>query len=157
MEDDSQFKLISQAFRDNGMIPPQYTCKGQGVSPPLIIVDPPKGTKSFALIMHDPDAVSGDFTHWLLWDILASTETIAANTVPVGALQGKNDAGSNEYTPPCPPPGSGVHRYMFELYALGKGSLGLMEGSDRATLEQAMNSQVLGQCVLTGKFPADDA
>lgn len=153
MEGASEFRLISPAFKDGGNIPRPYSCKGQGVNPPLNIIGTP-AANSLALIMHDPDAVSGDFIHWLIWDIPVSTENIAANSVPVGAVQGKNDAGGNSYFGPCPSAGTGAHRYVFELYALDK-SLGLPSGSNRKDFEQSMNGHVLTSSTLTGMFSAD--
>ncbi|MBI4034464.1 YbhB/YbcL family Raf kinase inhibitor-like protein [Candidatus Saccharibacteria bacterium] len=147
----TDFNLISQVFRDGAPIPPQYTCKGQNVSPPLTIMGTPQNTKSLALVMHDPDAVSGDFTHWLVWDVPASTDMIGAHSLPPGAVQGANDGGQNKYTGPCPPAGTGVHRYFFELYALDK-TLGLPPQTKRPALEQAMEGHVLAKAKLTGLF-----
>ncbi len=147
----SSLKLLSQVFRDGAAIPVQYTCKGQNVNPPMNIAGVPAGTNSLALIMHDPDAVSGDFVHWLVWDIPASTETIAVNSLPAGAIQGLNSSGKNQYMGPCPPAGTGIHRYMFELYALDT-NLGLPAGSSRAELEKVMQSHILAKHTLTGLF-----
>ena len=149
----SSLKLASQVFRDGTQIPIQYTCKGQNVNPPLNITGVPAGAKSLALIVHDPDAVSGDFVHWTVWDIPASTETIAVNSVPAGATQGQNGSGKNQYMGPCPPAGTGTHRYMFELYALDK-SLGLPAATNRDQLQKAMASYILAQHTLTGLFAA---
>lgn len=146
------FQLMSPAFRESSSIPPQYTCKGQGVSPPLNILHCDPSAKSLALIMHDPDAPVGDYTHWLMWDIATSTETIAANSVPVGAVQGTNSNNKLGYMGPCPP--SGQHRYMFELYCLDT-SLGLESGSSRRQLEEALEGHVLASHTLTGMFAAD--
>lgn len=99
----SSLKVASSAFADSAPIPAQYTCKGQNINPPLSILGVPAGAKSLALIMHDPDAVGGDFVHWTIWDIPASTENIAANSVPAGAIQGQNGGGRNKYMGPCPP------------------------------------------------------
>lgn len=153
MEGTSEFRLVSPAFKDGGDIPKPYTCKGQGVNPPLNIIGTPPA-KGLALIMHDPDAISGDFTHWLIWDIPVSTENVAANSVPVGAIQGKNDKGSSSYFGPCPSAGTGAHRYVFELYALDK-SLGLPSGSSREDLKQSMDGHILASSKLTGMFWAD--
>lgn len=147
-------RLISPAFKEGAVIPPQYTCKGQGVNPPLNIVNKPPSAKSFAIIVHDPDAVSGDFIHWLVWDIPSTTDVIAANSVPVGAVQGANDSGSTQYMGPCPPPGTGTHRYIFELFALDT-NLSLSSGSRRPELEKFMKGHVLEKAVLTGLFSAN--
>jgi len=113
----------------------------------------PAEAKSLALIMHDPDAVSGDFTHWLLWDIPASTDVLAANSFPVGAVQGNNGTGKSGYIGPCPPAGTGTHHYIFELYALDT-NLGLQTDVNRQQLEQAMEGHVLAEAKLTGLFDA---
>lgn len=155
MSEKSGLRLISQAFRDGGMIPPQYTCRGHNVNPPLNILGKPDDARSLAVIMHDPDAVSGDFTHWLMWDIPTTTDVIAANSVPVGAQQGQNDSGSSQYLGPCPPAGSGTHRYLFELYALDT-NISLQAGSRRQEVEKAIQPHVIDKSVLTGLFPAGE-
>lgn len=147
-------QIISPAFREGAAIPVQYTCKGQNVSPPLNIVDAPKDAKSLALIVHDPDAVSSDFVHWLVWDIPADNGNIAANKVPVGAVQGLNGAQQTKYMGPCPPAGTGTHHYMFELYALDK-SLGLPAQTNHEQLKQAMEGSILAQNTLTGLVSAE--
>lgn len=151
---DSSLALASQAFADGTSIPAQYTCKGQNINPPLSIMGVPAGAKSLSLIMHDPDAVSGDFVHWTMWDIPAPTESIAVNTVPAGAIQGINGGGKNRYMGPCPPAGTGTHRYMFELYALDK-TLDLKPDTSRDQLQKAMEGRIIAQYTLTGLFDAD--
>ena len=150
----SSLQLVSAVFREGAVIPIQYTCKGQNVNPPLNILHTPTGTQSFALIMHDPDAVSGDFLHWLIWDIPPSTENISVNSVPVGAMQGYNGSDKIGYAGPCPPAGSGTHRYIFELYALDK-MLDLRRDTSWQDLESAMKDHVLDKSTLTGVFSAD--
>lgn len=147
-------KLASQVFDDGAQISAQYTCKGQNVNPPLSITGVPAKAKSLSLIMHDPDAVSGDFVHWTMWDIPTSTEIIAVNSVPAGALQGINGGGKNQYTGPCPPAGTGTHHYLFELYALDE-MLSLKPGASRDQLQNAMAGHILAQHILTGLFATD--
>ena len=149
----NNLQIISPAFRDNAEIPVQYSCKGQNVSPPLNIFNVPPGARSLALIMHDPDAVSGDFLHWLVWDIPANTETIAVNSLPPGAIQGPNGSGSNKYIGPCPPLGTGKHHYIFELYALDQ-TLNLEQQTERQELESAIKDHLLADTRLTGIFNA---
>jgi Raf kinase inhibitor-like YbhB/YbcL family protein len=144
-------QLISPAFRDNNKIPVQYTCKGQNVSPPLNIFNVPSKAKSLALIMHDPDAPNGDFLHWLVWDIPASTETIPVHSLPPGARQGSNSLGESNYMGPCPPAGSGTHHYIFELYALPT-FLGLTQNIDRDQLQASMSGLMLDRAKLVGLF-----
>jgi Raf kinase inhibitor-like YbhB/YbcL family protein len=150
---DEGLLLTSPAFKESEEIPKQYTCKGDNVSPPLNITGVPSGTKSLALIMHDPDAIGSDFTHWLMWDIPTNTKAIAANSVPVGALQGSNGYDNTSYAGPCPPAGSGTHRYIFELYALGN-TLNLTSAASRGDLQEAMKDHVLAQSTLTGLVAA---
>jgi len=147
------FEIISPVFRDGGPIPPQYTCSGQNVNPPLNIFNVPARAQSLVLVMHDPDAVSGDFLHWLVWDIPPATELIGVNDVPVGAVQGLNGRGQPSYTGPCPPAGSGVHRYIFDFYALDT-MLNLPADSALADVTKAMESHLLSRSALTGTLAA---
>jgi Raf kinase inhibitor-like YbhB/YbcL family protein len=109
----------------------------------------PADAKSLALIMFDPDAPGGDYNHWLVWDIPAGTIQLAANTVPVGAVQGLNSSGQNNYAPPCPP--SGMHRYIFELYALNS-SLNLPAQTNKTQLLAAISDKAVARSTLTGTF-----
>jgi Raf kinase inhibitor-like YbhB/YbcL family protein len=145
----SSLRLVSSAFKDNGAIPDPYTCRGENISPPLNIIGLPQGTKSLSLIVHNPDAVSGDFVHWTMWDIPPATEGINTNSVPVGTIQGVNGSGANTYMGPCPPAGSGTHLYIFELYALNA-PLSLPAHTSRDKLQAAMEHHILDQTILTG-------
>lgn len=107
-------QLQSFAFNNNDNLPPRY----RTMNPPFDILDVPAAAKSLALIMHDPDAVSGDFTHWTVWDIDPKTTTILEDSVPTGAVEGINSAHLTGYVGPRPPQGSGRHHYTFELFAL---------------------------------------
>jgi Raf kinase inhibitor-like YbhB/YbcL family protein len=147
----SGLALVSQVFRDGATIPIQYTCKGQNINPPLNIMGVPASAKSLVLIVHDPDAVGGDFVHWLVWDVPTSTETIAVNSLPPGAVQGLNGAGQNKYMGPCPPAGTGTHHYLFELYALDK-ALSLPANTNRDQLQKAMSDHIIAKHTLVGLF-----
>jgi Raf kinase inhibitor-like YbhB/YbcL family protein len=151
--DQVSLQLSSPAFKHGEAIPIQYSCKGDDVNPPLNIMGVPQNAKSFALIMHDPDALGTDFVHWLVWDIPTGTQTIAANSVPVGAIQGKTGFGNNKYGGPCPPSGSGTHRYIFELYALDI-PLSLSSDTSRDKLQDAMKGHIVAQNTLTGLVAA---
>jgi Raf kinase inhibitor-like YbhB/YbcL family protein len=150
----SRLEVISPVFRDSHTIPSQYSCKGSNVNPPITIFNVPKGSQSLTLVMHDPDAVSGDFLHWLVWDIPPGTDCIPVNSVPVGAVQGANGSGNPIYTGPCPPKGTGVHHYIFNLYALDT-TLDLPGGSNLAEVIKAQKGHVLDEAKLTGLFSAD--
>jgi len=109
-------KISSPAFSAGGEIPAKYTCNGPNLSPELQISGAPAGGKSLLLVMDDPDAPTGLFTHWLAWNIDPHTTKFAENSVPAGAVQGTNDFGKRGYGGPCPP--SGTHRYYFKIFAL---------------------------------------
>jgi Raf kinase inhibitor-like YbhB/YbcL family protein len=149
------FAISSTAFPNDGDIPKKFTCDGADVSPELAWTDPPAGTQSFTLIADDPDAPAGTWTHWVLFDLPATTSSLAEGVnkideLPGGERQGRNDFRKIGYNGPCPPPGK-PHRYFFKLCAL-KGKLDLKPGANRQEVEQAMQSQVLGQAEWIGKY-----
>jgi Raf kinase inhibitor-like YbhB/YbcL family protein len=114
-------KIFSRSFTEGEMIPAKYTCQGEDVSPPLSMVDVPEKTRSLALILVDPDAPSGKFVHWVMYNIPPETRELKENIkktdkLPDGTMQGINDSGRIGYGGPCPP--FGTHRYYFKLYAL---------------------------------------
>ncbi len=135
--------ITSPGLRQNALIPKQFTCDGENINPELAIGAIPENAKGLALIMDDPDAPRGTFTHWLLWNISPNTFSIAENSVPAGALQGKNGAGKNSYIGPCPPLGK-PHRYFFKLYALDA-LLNLSAGADKNSLESEINAHLLAK------------
>lgn len=154
MDNSSVFSLTSSSFENNQPIPASYTHKGDNTSPPLTITGVPEAAKSLALILHDPDAVNGDFVHWTMWDMPAATQSINADAVPVGAVQGMNGAGTNTYIGPAPPAGTGTHHYIFELYALDT-ALNLPHSTTREQLETAMANHIIAKAELIGLFDAD--
>lgn len=143
------FQLTSPAFANGGMIPAKYTCKGENVSPPLRFMGVPKGTKSLALIMHDPDAPRGDWVHWLVWNISPDAPGFLDAQTVSGALQGTNDFRGTDYGGPCPP--SGTHRYVHELYALDT-MLDLAEGAPEEDLRGAIDRHAIAKTTLVGRF-----
>jgi Raf kinase inhibitor-like YbhB/YbcL family protein len=148
------FTLSSPAFQAGGEIPPAYTCNGNGGSPALAWGEPPSGTQSFALIFDDPDAPSGVYNHWVIFNIPATSrglpESVALDPqLPDGTLQGKNTHDWMGYLGPCPP--SGTHHYSFELYALDM-RLGLPSGALKADLLSAMGGHILAQAELIGTY-----
>jgi Raf kinase inhibitor-like YbhB/YbcL family protein len=151
---EEKMEIISPVFRSGGTIPPQYTCRGQNINPPLNILNSPQGTQSLTLIMHDPDAPGGDYLHWLVWDIPPSTDSISVNSVPIGAMQGLNASGQSGYAGPCPPKGTGTHRYIFDFYALDS-TLNLAPNSTIEDVIKAQKGHVLDHYALTGTFAAE--
>lgn len=142
-------KLIvtSTAFEHNQGIPDKYTCKGEEVNPPLAIRNVPLRTESLALIMSDPDAAGGTWSHWLVWNINPNGSKIRENSVP--GLEGKNSADKIGYQGPCPP--SGTHRYIFRVYALNS-KLDLKSGAARRELAKAMKGKVIATGSLIGTY-----
>ena len=146
-------ELTSPAFDEGEPIPERYSCDGDDVSPPLEWSFLPDGTASLALIVHDPDAPSGDFTHWLAWNIDPSPERLDEGA-PVPA-EGTHGFGRTGYAGPCPPPGHGSHRYFFHLYALD-GELDLEAGAAKEQLQEALDGRVLGEARLMGTYERSD-
>jgi Raf kinase inhibitor-like YbhB/YbcL family protein len=147
--------ISSPAFQDGERIPAKYTCEGQNVSPQLECSGVPEKAQSFALIMDDPDAPAGVFTHWVIFnsppDSLTSPEAVPTEPqLSCGTQQGRNDAGRIGYYGPCPPPGR-PHRYRFTLYALDK-KLDLKAGASKEQLLEAMQGHILEQAQLIGIY-----
>ena len=148
-------KIRSAGFAEGQPIPSKYTCDGEDVSPPLSWDNAPNGTQSLALICDDPDAPSGTWVHWVIYD-LSDRLTELPEAVPAkeealsGAKQGRNDFGRTGYGGPCPPAGS-AHRYYFKLYALDS-ALKLKVGATKADVENAMKGHIVGQGQLMGTY-----
>ncbi len=155
--DATAFSLSSEAFENEESIPTRFTCDGDNVSPPLAWDGAPAETNAYALIMDDPDAPGGTFTHWLLYDLEPTALNLPERieTVPVPAYglagtQGSNDGGGIGYTGPCPPPGD-PHRYRFTLYALAE-TVALEPGATKEELLSAMEGRVLAEAELVGLY-----
>ncbi|MFH1440959.1 MAG: YbhB/YbcL family Raf kinase inhibitor-like protein [Candidatus Omnitrophota bacterium] len=139
-------RITSPVFENDGVIPVKFTCDGDDINPELIIDGPPQGAQTLALIVDDPDAPSGTWVHWLVFDIPVVSR-IAENSIP--GIQGVNDFGKKNYGGPCPP--RDTHRYFFRIFALDK-KLGLKDGINRAALEKAMWGHVLDKAELFGLY-----
>lgn len=141
-------QIYSRAFTSSGEIPPKYTCDGEDLIPPLSFSDVPKEAKSLALIVDDPDAPMGTWDHWVIWNIPPQTLEISEGKSPIG-VTGVNSWGKNSWGGPCPP--DREHRYFFKLYALDS-SPNLAAGARKAELERAMESHILAQAQLIGRY-----
>jgi Raf kinase inhibitor-like YbhB/YbcL family protein len=151
-------QLTSSAFKHQGAIPKRYTCDGEDMSPPLVWSGAPTGTKSFVLIVDDPDAPDPaapkmTWVHWVLYNLPATAnslaEGISSKALPASTLEGLNDWSRTGYGGPCPP--IGRHRYFHKLYALDKVLTDLHKPT-KAKLEQAMQGHILEQAVLIGEY-----
>lgn len=148
-------QLKVSAFSNGGEIPKRYTCSGADRSPALTWGGVSPAARSLALILEDPDASRGAWTHWLIWNLPAHMtdlpEALPRQEVfPNGAHQGMNDFGRIGYDGPCPPPGK-PHRYIFKLHVLNT-VLDLRSSAGRQDLERAMKRHVLAQADWMGKF-----
>jgi Raf kinase inhibitor-like YbhB/YbcL family protein len=148
-------QITSTAFAGGQPIPVKYTCQGSDVSPPLRWSGTPANTKSFALIVDDPDAPMGTWVHWVVYDLPADSTGLAEDTpksqfLPGNAKQGLNDFKRLGYGGPCPPPGK-AHRYAFTLYALDT-ALDLQPGATKQDLLKAMETHVLAEGRLMGTY-----
>lgn len=139
-------RISSKDFDYNGTIPAKFTCKGD-INPSLEFEDVPDGTKSLALIVDDPDAPKGNWTHWVVWNIDPATRQIEENSIPRGAMEGMTSSGTSGYAGPCPP--SGTHHYHFKLYALDA-PLDLPPTADKSQLGRTMINHVITQTDLVG-------
>lgn len=147
-------KFSSPAFEDNQMIPATYTCVGENYSPPLRIKEVPENAKCLAIIVDDPDAPNGNFTHWMIWNINPKTENIEENSAPgSGAIEGMNGGGSIGYMGPCPP--SGVHHYRFKVYALSS-LLDVSQNISKDELEKVIQHDLIEKDEFIGLFTEEN-
>lgn len=141
--------ITSPAFDNNGDIPEKYTCDGENINPELIFGGVPPYAISLVLIVDDPDAPSGTWVHWTIWNISPGVTSIAENSIPAGSVEGKTDSGTPGYGGPCPP--SGTHRYFFKLYALDE-TLDLDTSASASDITDAMGNHVLDSAELIGLY-----
>ncbi|WP_135605266.1 YbhB/YbcL family Raf kinase inhibitor-like protein [Methanococcoides sp. NM1] len=145
-ENQNTFTISTSAFDNNAEIPSRYTCDGDNINPELVPGILPENTESLVLIVDDPDAPGGTFTHWVVWNIEPGS-IINEDVVP--GVQGLNDFKGTDYIGPCPP--SGTHRYFFRAYALDT-MIDLNSGSTRTALEQAMQDHIIAEGELMGTY-----
>lgn len=154
------FHLTSYAIQGGATFPTAYTCDGDNVSPPIGWSDLPEGTQSLVLILDDPDAPSGLFTHWLVYNIAPSVQQLGASqpsdeTLENGAAQGVNSFGNMGYGGPCPPRGE-EHNYYFRLYALDN-QPDLATGAGREAVFSAMRDHILGTAEMIARYSRGNA
>ena len=149
------FALRSPDFANGAHIPRAFTCDGEDRSPALEWTDAPPGTKTFALIADDPDAPTGTWVHWVIYNIPASAHALTGGVenkeqLADGSMQGRNDFHKSGYNGPCPPPGK-AHRYFFKLYALST-ELKLASGAGKSDVERAMSAHILAKAEWMGRY-----
>ncbi|MBN1618465.1 YbhB/YbcL family Raf kinase inhibitor-like protein [Candidatus Dojkabacteria bacterium] len=147
-------KVSSPSFINNGFIPSLYTCDGSNLNPELVVEEIPGSTKSLALIVDDPDAPMGIWTHWIVWNIIPKKSQTNKLNIPQGAtpqnsVVGVNDFGNNNYDGPCPP--NGTHRYFFRIVALDN-TINIQEESNANDLQKAIEGHIIEQAQLIGLY-----
>jgi Raf kinase inhibitor-like YbhB/YbcL family protein len=147
--------VTSTSFQSGGEIAKKFSCAGEDVSPQISWSGAPDGTQTFVLIADDPDAPAGTWTHWVLYDLPASSTSLneglpKSEQLPDGSKQGRNDFRKIGYNGPCPPAGK-PHRYFFKVYAVDR-KLGLKPGASRGEVEKAMQGHVYAQGEYMGTF-----
>ncbi len=150
----NSLSLMSKNFENNQNIPIKYTCQGENISPNLYWSNVPENTKSFAIILEDPDAAKKVWTHWIIFNIDKEInnlqENFSANLMSSHIKQGKNDFENNRYDGSCPPENE-THRYFFKLYALDT-VLDLDSGVTKEQLLDAMKNHIITQAQLIGLY-----
>lgn len=149
------FSLTSTAYKNGEKIPRKYTCNGEDTSPPLFWRGAPNGTKSYAIVLEDSDAPGGTFTHWILYDLPATTAGLPEGAGKEGdskggSKQGVNDFGHFGYGGPCPP--GGTHRYIFRLYSLDIPDLNLKGKATKEGVLKAAKGHVISETELVGTY-----
>ena len=145
----TRLTLTSDAFQDGQQIPPQFTCDGANRAPAIHWPNAPAATKSFALVLDDPDAPGGTFRHWGLYNIQASARSLGG---PHSGTEVTNDFGKPGYGGPCPPKGHGPHHYHFKLFALDVERLELGPDAKVSDVERAATSHAIAQGELVGTY-----
>jgi Raf kinase inhibitor-like YbhB/YbcL family protein len=149
------FVLSSPAFVSGAAIPAEYTCDGADISPALAWSGAPAGTRSFVLVVEDPDAPGGTFRHWAAFDIAPDTSGLAAGygagRAGAGFRQARNDFGDAGYRGPCPPPGP-THHYHFRLFSISRPRLDLTSSASAAAVSAAAESYLIRQVDLVGTY-----
>jgi Raf kinase inhibitor-like YbhB/YbcL family protein len=151
----ADLSISSPSFSNGGEIPKKFTCSGPDVSPQLSWTEPPAGTKTFALLVDDPDAPAGTWNHWAIWNLPASARSLPegvgqSRRLPDGSQQGLNDFRKTGYNGPCPPANK-PHRYHFQLFALDT-KVSLNPDAGKPELEAAMKGHILAQAEWMGTF-----
>jgi len=149
------FTISSPSFSNGGDIAKKFTCDAADLSPQLTWSEPPAATKTFALLVDDPDAPVGNWNHWTMWNLPPNLRGLPEGvnkeaSLPDGSMQGRNDFRKTGYNGPCPPPGK-PHRYYFKLLALDV-KLELKNGAGKNDLEAALKGHLLAQAEWMGKY-----
>lgn len=141
----------SAAFSDGEAIPAEFSCDGEGGTPPLSWTGVPEEAAELALVVTDPDAPDGAFVHWVVYAMSPGTSGLERGAGAAVGVQGRNSAGETSWTPPCPPPDDDAHRYVFTLSAVSEGT-GLGSGATADDLREAIEGTEIARGTLTGTY-----
>lgn len=144
-------ELRSSAFSDHAPIPARYSREGENVPPPLEWSGVPADAVELAIVVEDPDAPGGTFTHWIVAGLPPVDGAIEDGALPSGTVEGRNDFGEDGYGGPQPPPGDDPHRYFFKLFA-AREPLGLSDGARPVEVGQALEGKTAATGTLVGTF-----
>lgn len=147
----AQLTITTAAFNNNGPIPENYTCDGQEDSPALVFSNIPANAKSLVLLCSDPDAPTGSWYHWAIYNMDPKTTELKMNEKPSSGVLAKNSYGKTQYSGPCPPKGSIPHHYIFTLYALDN-VLSFPSTPDAQIVEKAIKNHVIQSTKLVGIY-----
>jgi Raf kinase inhibitor-like YbhB/YbcL family protein len=143
--------VTSTAFTQGGTIPRRYTCDGADVSPPLAFAGVPANAAELVVLLEDPDAPHGTFTHWLMWGVPPHDTRLTAGSTPRGSTEGRNSFKKNGYGGPCPPEGAKPHHYVFSVYATDQ-KLALATDASPDAVRHALTGHTLASGTLTGRY-----
>lgn len=146
-------KITSPQFESGDILPVTFTCDSQGINPELHISNVPEGAQGLVVILDDPDAPAGTFTHWLVYNLDPDTAIIKENNLPAEARVGSNSGRKQSYFPPCPP--SGSHRYIFHVYALDQ-KIDFPSAPDRGQIDTAMSGHIMDSGELLSVYSRHD-
>jgi len=144
-------QITSSAFQNSATLPAKYTCDGDNINPPLEISGTPENAKSLVLIVDDPDAPAGTWTHWTVWNIDPKTAEISENSVPTNSVEGTTSYNEKGYGSPCPPKNTGNHRYVFKIYAIDK-MLNLQTSIKAEELYKTIENSILDKAEMVGVY-----
>lgn len=147
---DGSIEVTSDDIGPDAAIPTEFTCEGSEEQPHLAWSEPPEAAVELVVIMDDPDAPTGTFTHWTVWGLEPEAGELT-DTLPEGAIEGNHDFARAGYLGPCPPQGDDPHEYRFRVVAVGE-PVDLPEGARPDELAEAMEEHVVGTGVLTAPF-----
>lgn len=151
-----QLAITSPNFDEGAELPARFTCDATNISPALSFSGVPQGTAELAIVVDDPGAADGTFTHWIIAGLPPTTIGLAEDQVPDEAVEGRNSEGRSAYSGPCPPEGDGPHTYRFSVYALDAPTGDDVDGLDAGDALDAIADRATARATLTATYARQD-